>query len=302
LTAVTEPVPELGTLEIIDVSKVPAEPEGELFYNHRPAYLHSAAEAWRRKDVMFTLAERDIRAAYKQAVLGLGWTVLNPVITLVIFTLLFKHYGSFQIKGADGKAIPYVLTLYTGLWAWGFFAGAVNGGASSLIQNKAMMAKTHFPRECFPLSQVLESAFTSMLALIPLIAIFCLNTFVPRLATLWVPLFLVVEIPMIIGAVLLVSSVMVQARDLGQVLPIFMQFAMFATPVIWPMSSHIHGGLQYSLIIPMGPVIDGMRNSMLLGHAPDWSLIGVGMCGSLIYLVTGYVVFKRLEVNFADLA
>lgn len=300
MSTIVEPRPgeEEGALEIIDTSAVPAEPPADLFYQHRPKVLSSAVQTWRRKDVIFTLAERDIRASYKQQVLGFGWALITPVLTLIIFVVLLDHVKSFQTKH-----VPYALATYSGLWAWGLFGGAIGGGANSLIQNKIMMAKTHFPRECFPLSQILESAFTSTFAAVPLFVLFGIYGFPPKLGTLWLPLYIAIEIPFMVGAVLLVSSILVQARDLVQVMPILIQFGMLATPVIWPMSSKIHGVVKpiYSFLNPLGPVVDGIRNSMLLNHTPDWGLLAIAMCGSLMYLAIGYVVFKKLEVNFADL-
>jgi ABC-type polysaccharide/polyol phosphate export permease len=288
-----------GGLVITDLTKVPAAPDESQWYRHRPDVLGSALRAWQRRDVIFTLAERDIRAAYKQVVLGFGWAVLTPVLSMLVFSVLLGHVKSFQVKG-----VPYPLEVYTGMWAWGIFGGALGGGAGSLIANKSMMAKTHFPRECFPLSQVVESAFTSALALVPLVILFARYTYAPKLATLWVPLYLAIELIFVVGVVLLVSSVIVQARDLQQVLPMFMQFGMLLTPIIWPMGRFIRGAFVpiYSFVNPMGPVIDGMKGSMLLGNRPHFALLAIGLCGALTYLVVGYRVFKRLEVNFADLA
>lgn len=288
-----------GGLVIHDVTKVPAAPDDAHWYKHRPDILGSALRAWQRRDVILTLAERDIRATYKQVVLGFGWAVLTPVLTMLVFSILLGHVKSFQTKG-----VPYPLEVYSGMWVWGIFGGALGGGAGSLITNKSMMSKTHFPRECFPLSQVLESVFTSALALVPLVILFARYTYMPKLATLWVPLYLAIEIPFVIGVVLLVSSVIVQARDLQQVLPMFMQFGMLLTPIIWPLGRFVRGSWVplYSLFNPMGPIIDGMKGSMLQGFRPHFALLSIALCGALGYLVVGYRVFKRLEVNFADVA
>lgn len=288
-----------GALRVADPASLPLEPPAELFYRHRPHLWESAKETWRRREVIFTLAERDIRASYKQAVLGVGWAVISPVLSLVMFTLLLGHVKSFQTPG-----VPYAVKTYIGLWAYGLFGGAIGGASGALISNKAMMAKTHFPRECFSLAQVVESAFTSLVALVPMAIVLGIYRYPPRLAALWFPVFLIVQIPFMMGAVLIVSSVVVQARDLLQVMPMLTQFFMLATPVIWPMQRFIHGSLRlvYAVLNPIGPVIDGIQRSMLLGHSPDWGLLGLGFLGSCGYLFGGYRLFKRLEVNFADLA
>lgn len=306
-------MPDDAGLQITDLATVPDEPPTDLFYVHRPALRTSAAAAWRRRDVMFTLAERDIRATYKQAVLGIGWAVIMPLFSLVIFTVLFHHNQALQLVGPSGKAVPYAAATFTGMWAWGLFGGSIGAGAGSLLQNKALMAKTHFPRECFPISQVLESAFTSVVAVIPGIAIFAVFRVVPQPAIAWLPVYLAVEIPFILGVTLLASGVVVQARDLQQVLPMLIQMGLFATPVIWQFSSlhHVHvppiPGVHdfqpvYSLLNPLGPVVAGLKGSILLGQAPPWGLMGIAFASALVYLWAGYAVFKRLEVNFADLS
>lgn len=298
MSAISEGLADEAVLEITDISVIPAEPPAELFYTHRRSILASAREAWRRRDVMVTLAERDIRAAYKQQILGLGWVFIMPMFTLVIFTVLLHNVKSFQMNG-----VPYAVATYVGLWGWGFFSGALGGATGSLIQNKVMMAKTHFPRECFPLSQVLESAFTSALATFPLLVLFAIYTYPPRLTALWIPLYLAIEVPFIVGVVLFTSSVVVQARDLMQLMGVLTQFGMLATPVIWPFYKHVHGIWRpiYSFVNPLAPVIQGLKESILLGQGPSWGLLGLALAGGCTYLAVGYTVFKTLEVNFADL-
>ena len=298
---------EEGGLKVFDVSLVPADPPDEHLYRHKPDMLHSARELLRRWDVMFTLAERDIRAQYKQAVLGVAWALLVPLVSLAILTVLVSHVKGFS----GGGHVPFILWTYVGLLAWGFFGGAIGGGTNSLVSNKALMAKSHFPRECFPMSQVLESAFSSLIAVVPLLILFALQGFAPRLTSVWAPLYLAVEIPFTLGLVFLVSSVIVTMRDLQQIVPILMPFLMLIT-VLKPLSIEYHHTLHpsfitgwfrpvYCVLNPMAPVLSNFRASILLGFGPQWDLLGLALVGSVLYLVVGYVVFKRLEVNFADL-
>jgi ABC-type polysaccharide/polyol phosphate export permease len=306
-----EPLPETeGGLNVYDVSLVPSEPDSGLIYRHRPRLLASAAELLRRGEVIFTLAERDIRAQYKQAFLGVGWALLTPLVSLAVLVLLVNHVKSFSIGGQ----VPTILTVYVGLLTWGFFGGAVGGGSNSLVSNKSLMAKSHFPRECFPMSQVLGSAFTSLMATVPLAVLFAITAFPPKPTTVWVPLYIAIEVPVTVGIVLLVSSVIVQMRDLQQIVPILMPLAMIIT-VIKPLSVEMHhqlvanpaafvhgwGRIAYCVINPMAPIIDNVRASVLLGFGPQVDLLVPAIIGSIAYLCIGYVVFKKLEVNFADL-
>ena len=298
-------------LKVFDVSLVPDEPGDEAMYRHRPDMWHSARELMRRWDVMFTLAERDIRAQYKQAVLGVAWALLVPLVSLFMLVILAGHVQGFS----PGGHVPFALWTYTGLLAWGLFGGAIGGGTNSLVSNKALMAKSHFPRECFPLSQVLESAFSSLIATIPLLILFAVYKFQypPQLASLWSPLYLAVEIPFMLGLTFLVSSVIVTMRDLQQIVPIMMPLLMLIT-VLKPLAVEKHHHLTaafitdpvlrvlYCVANPMAAVLSNFRDSVLLGFGPQWELLIAGAVGSVGYLVLGYVVFKRLEVNFADLS
>jgi len=298
-----------GALKVFDVTLVPAEPPEDSLYRHKPDMLRSARELLRRWDVMFTLAERDIRAQYKQAVLGVAWALLIPLVSLFMLVILAGHVKGFS----PGGHIPFSLWTYTGLLAWGLFGGAVGGGTNSLVSNKALMAKSHFPRECFPLSQVLESAFSSLIATVPLLILFAWYGFryPPRIETLWSPLYLGVEIPFMLGLVFLVSSVIVTMRDLQQIVPIMMPLVMLIT-VLKPLSvekghvlhaAFITGWFRpvYCVLNPMAPVLSNFRDSVLLGFGPQWGVLGLGLLGSMGYMVFGYAMFKKLEVNFADL-
>jgi ABC-type polysaccharide/polyol phosphate export permease len=211
----------------------------------------------------------------------------------------------------------------------------LGSGGSSLLSNKALLAKTQFPRECFPLETMLVQALNTVISWIPLTLLFVFFGRAPALTTVWVPLFMVIEVVFAIGVTLAISSLIIQMRDLVQVLPIIISLGLFVTPVIWPFSSipsayriagghhvtvlathhghtvavhHLVGGVTinlqmvYGFFNPLGPVIDGARRTMLLGLSPQWSLIGVAALGALIYLAVGYKTFKRFEVNFADIA
>ncbi len=307
LTATIEPLAEEAALKVFDASLVPDDPPAEIWYRHKPNLLKSVRELFRRGEIIYTLAERDIKAQYKQAVLGVSWALLLPLVNLVVLTILVGHTKGFSIGGG----VPIVLSMYVGLLVWGFFGGAIGGGASSLVGNKMLMAKSHFPRECFPMAQILESAFTSLMAVAPLFVLFGITGYGPKLTSLWSPLYLAIEIPFSLGFVLFVSAIIVQARDLQQVIPVVLPLAMIVT-VLKPLTQVSHHVLHpvfilgwqriaYCIVNPMAPIMTVSRDSILIGIGPQWGLLGWALLGSLAYLVLGYKVFKRLEVNFADL-
>ncbi len=317
-----------ATLVETDISTIPEEPPNEIIYKHRVNYLESLKTLWAHREIIYTLAERDFRAQYKQATLGVLWAVISPVATLIIFVVVFSRVKSF---GSEG--LPYPLYAFVGILCWSFFASALGNGGQSLLNNKALLAKTQFPRECFPLETLGVNGLNTILSWIPLAILFVIFGRAPALATLWVPMLMVIEVVFAAGIALAVGSIIIQMRDLMQVLPIITSIGLFATPVIWPYSriptayhvgggtlvhrsivnghvvhAHVVGGFTINLQIvygffnPLGPVIDGARTTMLLGHAPEWNITCAAAIGALIYLAVGYRIFKRLEENFADVA
>lgn len=310
-----------------DVSSIPAEPPQELLYRHKVRVLESVRNVWAHREIIYTLAERDFKAQYKQASLGILWAVLGPVATLILFVFVFSKIKSF---GSEGQ--PYALFAFVGLMCWNFFSTSLGQGGQSLLNNKALMAKTQFPRECFPLETMVVQAINTTISVVPLALLFVIFGQAPKLTTFWIPMLMVIEIVFAAGVCLAISSIIVQMRDLMQVLPLITSLGLFATPVIWPFSKiptsyHVAGGhhvsvvgahghvfhhlvggftinlqMVYGFFNPLGPIINEARETMLLGHTPNFSLVGIAALGAACYLALGYRVFKRLEENFADIA
>ena len=310
--------PHSGELRVTDMSAIQAEPPDELWYHHKVRFVDSVKLLWDHREIMYTLAERDFRAQYKQATLGVLWAVLSPVATLVIMVVVFSRVKAFPTQG-----IPYALYAFVGILCWSFFASSLGTGGNSLLTNKALLAKTQFPRECFPLETMLVNALNTVLSFIPLALLFVVFGRAPAIATVWVPLFMVIEVIFAAGVTLAVSSLIIQMRDLQQVLPIIISLGIFITPVIWPFTLiptnyHLFGGsmvhghwvggfsvnlqVVYGLINPLGPVIASVRQTMLLGTNPSWAPLLAAAIGAVLYLGFGYRIFKRFEVNFADIA
>lgn len=146
MTAVAAEQPEEGrTLVVTDLSTVPAEPPDDILYTHKAPFIASLWNLWSHREIMYTLAERDFRVQYKQAVLGVAWAVLSPVATLAIFVVVFSRLKSqFPTQG-----VPYPLYTFVGIMCWSFFAGTLGTGGSALLTNKALLAKTQFHASAF---------------------------------------------------------------------------------------------------------------------------------------------------------
>ncbi len=318
----------VSALVVTDLASIPDEPPPDIIYRHKVRLIESLRVLWAHREIVYTLAERDFRAQYKQATLGILWAILSPVATLVVFVVVFSRVKSF---GSEG--VPFALYAFVGILCWSFFATSLGSGGNSLLTNKALLAKTQFPRECFPLETMLVGGLNTVLSWVPLAILFVIFGRAPAWTTVWIPLFMVIEVVFAAGITLAISSIIIQMRDLVQVLPLIISLGLFATPVIWPFSKiptslhlafgqHVHravvdghvvaghwvGGITvnpqmiYGFLNPLGPVIDNARRTMLLGLSPDWKLVATGAVGALLYLILGYRIFKRFEVNFADIA
>ena len=291
--------PHDGKLQAVEVASMPTEPPSHLIYNHQSHLGPSLKALWASRDIIYTLAERDIRAQYKQATLGLLWALIAPLAMLAIFTVIFSRTKTLGIPG-----IPYPIFAYIGILCWTFFSQSLGSGGPSMMTNDALMSKTQFPRECFPLEAILVVAVNTLLSWIPLVVLFILYGFAPKLpTTAWVPLLMVIELLFTIGVTVAVSALIIQMRDLAQVLPIVIQLGLFATPVIWQFKDvPRRWQIVYGFFSPLGPVIDDARRAMLLGLNPVPGPLLAAMAGTACYVLVGYRLFKRLEVNFADIA
>lgn len=277
---------------------VPEAPPAELRFRRRIRVGASLRELWLSRELIRSLAERDLRARYNQAFLGFAWAILTPVALMVVFTVFFQGVAKIDTGG-----VPYALFAYVGLVPWTFFSTSVSQGGQSLLTNTNVLTKVYCPREVFPLASVVVAAVDAVIALTALLVLFAIYTFAPAATTVWVPLLVVIQLAFTLGFVLIISTVVIFLRDLKHVLPILLQLGIFATPVAYPMSKiPVDVQVLYSIINPLAPIIDGYRRTVLYGLPPEWHLLWPATITSLILLVGGYLFFKRMEADFADAA
>jgi len=272
-------------------------PPGERFKRRvrlRPAVRELVAA----RELVRSLAERELRARYSQAVLGFAWAVLTPVVLVLVFTVFFR-----RVADVDTGGTPYVLYAYIGLLPWAFFSSSVSLGGQSLIQNLSLLNKVYCPREVFPLASVLVAALDMVISTLVLGVLFVITGFVPRGTTVWVPVVLVVQMTFTLGVALAVSSMVVYLRDLRHLLPIILQLGLFATPVAYSIEVIPPEWRRlYAFANPLAPVIDSYRRTVLLGLPPDWALLAPAAVTAALFLLSGYWLFKKLETGIADVA
>jgi ABC-type polysaccharide/polyol phosphate export permease len=273
-------------------------PPSEILFRYRLNFPAAVRELWHARELVRTLAERDFRVRYKQAVLGVGWAVLTPFTLMVVFTVFFQRVANVDTGGA-----PYALFAYLGLLPWTFFSSSVAQGGQTLVTNGPLLNKVYCPREVFPLASMAVSGIDTIIATGMLGLLFVVTSFMPKATSVWFPVMLLVQVAFTFGVTMIISASLVFFRDLRHVLPIALQLGLFATPVAYGMEV-VPANLQvlYSIANPLAPVIDGYRRTMLLGLPPNWEILIPGAISALVVLAVGYVLFKRLEPGFADYA
>jgi lipopolysaccharide transport system permease protein len=253
-------------------------------------------EIWRYRELLGFLIWRDITVRYKQTVLGVLWAVLQPVLTMVIFSAFF---GGLAQVPSDG--VPYYLFSYCGLVPWALFSGGLSRSVGSLVSNSNLIKKIYFPRLLIPISSVVGGVIDFALAFLVLIVLLLVAGFFPTINIVWLPYFILLAIVTAMGIGLWLSAMNVQFRDVNYIIPFIIQSWLYITPIAYP-SSLIHNDVLravYSLN-PMVGVVEGFRWA-LLGTQIDLGptvLISSGV--AFFLLITGLFYFRRMERTFAD--
>jgi ABC-2 type transport system permease protein/lipopolysaccharide transport system permease protein len=221
---------------------------------------------------------------------------------MIAFTLLFTKVAHVN---THTPGVPYVLFSYMGLLPWTFFSTSLSSGGMSLVSNVPLLNKLYCPREVFPIAAIIDAMVDAVIAGIVLVLLFVFEGFTPKIETLYAPIMLIPLMAFTLGCVFAVSAVVVYMRDLRLVLPLIIQMGQFVTPVVYSPATLTSSNtvlVAYSALNPLVPVLDGLRRTMLLGTHPNWLSLAVGTASSLVFLVGGFVLFKRLETGIADVA
>lgn len=252
------------------------------------------ADLWRFRELLFFLTWRDIKVRYKQTLLGVSWALLQPFLTMIVFTVVINHIGKISTP------IPYPLFALSTLAVWFYFSNGVNLTSSSLVGSASLITKVYFPRLSVVLSPILAGLVDFCLAFLLVVGTMVYYGFTPPLQALLVPLFVVLAACMALGLGLVLSALNVWYRDIRYAVPFVLQLWLWATPVAYP------GGVvpdRFKLLYTLNPmtgVVEGYRWALLgVGHVHAQSLaISIGT--ALVLLVCGGLYFSRAERAFAD--
>jgi lipopolysaccharide transport system permease protein len=258
---------------------------------------HYWRDLWRFRELLYFLSWRDILVRYKQTVIGVAWSVIRPVLTMIVFTVIFGKLAKFP----SGNA-PYAIMVYAAMLPWQFFANALSESSNSLISNANMISKIYFPRLIVPTSAVVVSLVDFLISFAVLAVLMVWYQFMPGWRIVMVPLFLLLALMASLGFSLWLSALNVKYRDFRYIVPFIVQFGLYVSPVGF--SSDVvpeKWRLLYSLN-PMVGVIDGFRWAILGGDTHIY-LPGFLLSTGLTFLVLygGVRYFRKTERIFADI-
>lgn len=273
-------------------------PPPELRFRRRARLGPSLREAWRSRELVLTLTQRDFLVRYKQAELGVAWALITPIVLVLIFSLLFNRVAHVDTHGA-----PYVLFAYLGLLPWTFFSSSLSQSATCLLNNRPLLNKVRFPREVMPAATVVVAGIDTAIAAVVLVVLFVVYGVVPAATSVWVPVLLAIQVAFTLAVALTAAIVVVFLRDLNLAVPMLLQFGLFATPVAYGLDAVPSWFLPiYAAVNPLGPVIQGYRDTILYGKWPDLTTTSIAAVSSALMLMGAYALFKRLEPGIADVA
>jgi lipopolysaccharide transport system permease protein len=253
-------------------------------------------DLWNYRELIYFFTWRDLKVRYKQTLLGASWAILQPVLTMVVFSIFF---GGLAKVPSDG--VPYPIFSYTALLPWTLFSKALQDASRSLVSSANIISKVYFPRLILPLSSTLAGLVDFMIAFVVLLLMMVLYGIHPT-ANLWLlPLLILLALITAIGVSLWLSALNVMYRDVGHMLPFLNQFWMYITPIAYSSSIVPEKWKFIYALNPLTGVVEGFRWALLgTGEGPGITLL-ISSCIAILITISGLFYFRRMERKFADL-
>jgi lipopolysaccharide transport system permease protein len=252
-------------------------------------------QLWRYRELLYFLTWRDIKVRYKQTVLGALWAVLQPVLTMVLFTIIFGYFAKLPSDG-----VPYPIFSYCALLPWTFFAYALNQSADSLVGNANLISKVYFPRLVIPVAAALAGLMDFAITFVMLLGMMVFYGLAPRTVIATLPLFLLLALATALAAGIWLSALNVQYRDVRYAIPFLTQLWFYATPIAYS-ASIIKGPLHLVVALnPMAGVVEGFRWAILGTRSLDGTSLLISSAVTVVALLGGLYYFRRMERCFAD--
>jgi lipopolysaccharide transport system permease protein len=253
------------------------------------------SEVWAYRELLYFFVWRDIKVRYKQTAIGAAWAVLQPFLTMVVFSLFFGRLAKIPANG-----LPYPVFYYCALLPWIYFAGALQSATNVVVEQQRVITKIYFPRVVLPISAVLGGLIDFVISFGVLLALMAYYRITPTVATIWLPVFLALAILTALGMGLWLSALNAFYRDVRYVVPFLVQFWMFASPVAYP-SSIVPQRWQWLYgLNPMAGVIEGFRWALTGQGLPPGPMMIASTLAVIVVLVSGLIYYRAMEGSIAD--
>ncbi len=252
-------------------------------------------ELWQYRELLLFLSWRNISIRYKQSLIGFGWAIFQPLVTMVVFTFVF---GNFLGVSSDG--VPYAPFALAALVPWRYFSAVLIQGSNSLVQNAQLVTKVYFPRLILPLVSIIDALVDLMIAMVILFIVILAFGIIPTFKVILLPIFLALAIVTALSVTLWTAALNVRYRDVGQAIPFVVQVWMYLSPVVYSVSSIPQNWRFVFRLNPMTTVIDGFRWILLDTQQPDTGLIAVSILMVSFLLLGGLAYFNITQREFAD--
>jgi lipopolysaccharide transport system permease protein len=254
------------------------------------------AELWRYRELLYFLAWRDVKVRYKQAFLGAAWAIIQPLLSMIIFTIFF---GGLAHVPSDG--VPYPVFSYCALVPWIYFSGTVSLAGNSLISNANLITKVYFPRVLLPLAAALSGLLDFAIGSVFLVAMLIYYRIAPGWTLLLLPVFILGMITFAFAVSMLLAALNVRFRDVKYAIPFLVQIWLFVTPVIYPTTFLPKRFQAWLALNPMAGIVEGFRTCFFPSRNTDFKVIGISAAVTLITLALGMTYFHKTERTFADI-
>jgi lipopolysaccharide transport system permease protein len=253
-------------------------------------------ELWDYRELLLILSWRDVSVRYKQSAVGIGWAILQPLLMMIIFTIVFGKFAKLPSEG-----VPYPIYTFCALLPWNYFARSLTDSSSSLVGSSHLVTKVYFPRLVLPLSKIFAGLIDFAIGFVILLGMMAWYGVTPTVGILFLPVFLLVAMLASLGVGLWLTAINVKYRDVAFVVPFLVQFWMYASPVAYS-ATIVPERYQWIYgLNPMVGVIEGFRWAMLGTEMPRPEIILISLTGILVILVGGLFYFRHMEKTFADI-
>lgn len=269
--------------------------EWDLVLESGRADKHYWKDLWRYRELFYILSWRDIKVRYKQTVLGAAWSIIRPLLTTIIFTIVFSKIAKLNNPGNA----PYALMVFAGMLPWQFFSNALSESSNSLIGNANLITKVYFPRLIIPASSVITSLVDFAISFLILIIMMFWYHYIPSWQIIFLPVFIILAFLCAFGVGLYLTAVNVKYRDFRYIIPFIIQFGLYITPVGFSSSVIGEKWKLFYALNPMVGVIDGFR-WCILGDPMNWNSFIFSVIVILVFLIIGITYFRKMEKSFAD--